>query len=174
MTDQDGDRKFSKASIDAGVQAAFALCATCVHTRGSHPEDGKCSETWEVGEPKDRRTITCGCGEYWPVRRDVEDGMTVGSYAVGFGGTVELKLDRRITTEFWDELRQGRSLTVLMRVGVAGKAFTEKDLLLKEVRKLHVEQLYFIQPETLEDREVLDALGREVDPETGEILGGEE
>lgn len=115
----------------------------------------------------------CRCAEYWPERRDREDGMEVSEHAVAFGGSVALALDRRITTEFWDRLSQGRSLVVLARFEVAGKAFRPKEVTLKEKRKLVLQQLYFLQEDTLERKRVFDAWGREVNPETGEILGEE-
>lgn len=170
MTDTE-DRNFSKASIQAGVQASMALCATCAHERGGHPEDGACTKQWKGGA-EGKTDVFCRCEEYWPERRDREDGMAVSDHAVAVGGSVVLTLDRRITTEFWDQLTQGRGLTVLARFEVAGKSFRLKEVTLKEQRKLVLKNLYFLQEDTLERKQVLDALGREVDPETGEVLDG--
>lgn len=152
------------------TQLLMALCATCAHTQASHPEGARCAETWLVDEGK--REVRCRCQEYWPPRRDLEDGMPVTARSIGFGGSVEIQLDRRVTAEFWDGLKQGRALNLLVRVTVSGKAFREKDYQLTESRKLRAEQVFFVQEGQFAERVVVDAFGNEVDPATGEVLGG--
>ena len=86
--------------MENGTQTLLEMCATCAHTKASHPEDGPCAETWTVDEGQ--REVRCRCSEYWAKRRDLEDGMPVTERQVGFGGSVDLELDRRVTSEFWD------------------------------------------------------------------------
>lgn len=148
------------------------MCATCAHTKESHPDGGPCAETWTMDEGK--REVRCRCSEYWAKRRDVEDGMPVVAREIAFGGRVDLEVDRRITSEFWDGLKQGRDLTVLARFTVSGKAFKEKDYRLTESRKLRATVVYFLpQREWGERQKAFDAHGNEVDPETGEVLGAD-
>lgn len=156
-------------TVENGTQTLLEMCATCAHTKASHPEDGPCIEAWTVEDGK--REVRCRCSEYWARRRDIEDGMPVTERQVGFGGSVDLELDRRVTSEFWDGLKQGRTLNLLVRVTVSGKAFREKDYSLRESRKLRAEQVYFVLPGDLERKRVVDVYGNEVDPETGEIVG---
>lgn len=167
-TNEPQDRTFSRAEITAGVQAAFEICATCAHERGSHGEDERCGKVWMEGAGRKKR-VHCLCEEYWPERREHEDRMLIAARKVSFGGSVDLVLDRRIPSEFWDELTQGRDLTVLLRVSVSGKSFKRRVVTLTETRRLEVADLYFLQESTLAGKDIRDAKGRRVDPETGEI-----
>lgn len=167
------DQQMSKASVAAAVQASLALCATCGHERGGHPADGPCAKTWMAGE-EGKTEVRCRCAEYWARREDREDGMEVVDRVVSFGGGEHVKLDRRLTSEFWDGLRQGRDIVVLARFTVSGKGFREKDYQLTETRKCRLAQLYFLDELATEAYQethaVLDAYGNDVDPATGEIL----
>jgi len=153
-------------------QLLMAMCATCAHTKASHPEEGPCGETWVVDDGK--REVRCRCSEYWATRRDLEDGLPVTAREIWFSGGTDIELNRRITAEFWDGLRQGRGMTVLLRASVVGKKFREKDYGLTETRQLRVDQVFFVpeRREVGEPSRAFDSFGNEVDPETGEILGG--
>lgn len=152
MTENE-DRSYSKAE-----QAPLALCATCAHARGEHEGDRACLASWEMGggnEPVGRQT--CGCGEYWPMRDQREDGIPVVEWAVSFGGAVEMWLNRRVTTELWESLRSGARLPLTVSVAVEQKGFRmlhSKGGLL-EVRRVKVVEV---------DEETLG-----VDEETGEL-----
>lgn len=149
----------------------MAMCATCAHTKASHPEEGPCGETWVVDDGK--REVRCRCSEYWATRRDLEDGLPVTAREISFSGGTGRGLNRRITAEFWDGLRQGRGMTVLLRASVVGKKFREKDYGLTETRQLRVDAVFFVPAaEVGEPSRAFDSFGNEVDPETGEILGG--
>lgn len=125
--DNGGDRNISRAEIGAAVQLSLAMCATCGHVRGDHPEDLICRTTWKTGEgttnPVEHK---CHCQEYWPVRQQREDGMRVIEHEVSFGGSVGLQLDRRVPTEFWDGLSQGKTFKLTTWVTVEGKGFKPK------------------------------------------------
>lgn len=168
------DRAISKSEVQEGVQQALAMCATCSHTRGDHPGDSGCTvereEKVTSAGKEVTRTLSCRCPEYWPVRHDRVDGLEVGERSVSFGGQVALRLDRRLTTEWWDEVQQSRSKLMLMvAVDVVGKRFVAKDYSLRETRQLHVTQVFFMEPDS---GRVMDEHGNDVDPETGEILPG--
>lgn len=143
-----------------GSQASLALCATCAHERvGEHPKDGPCQATWEEATPDEtRRTIRCRCNEYWPIRNQREDGMSVIEHELSFGGGTVLMLNRRLTTELWESLASNQELTLEVDLVVVGKGFKPKVdkgfvIGLTEMRKLRVTDVH---------------LG-EVDRETGEI-----
>jgi hypothetical protein len=137
----------SKAEIAAGVQSAFAMCATCGHMQGNHSTDGEpgaCTEVWKTGPEKAPIEHTCKCVEYWPYRRQKEDGLSVIEHTMAFSGGQEIILDRRVPTEFWDGLMQGARLKLTVWAQVAGKNYKpkrEKGMLigLTEVRGLTVE-----------------------------------
>ena len=156
----EGDRNYSKAEMAGMVQASLALCATCAHDRGgNHPNDGPCQATWEeADEEGTRRQVRCKCGEYWPIRDQREDGMTVVEHELGFGGRLALMLNRRITTELWESLGSNADLRLEVELTVSGKGFKPKlhkgfVIGLTETRRLQVTDLH---------------LG-EVDHETGEV-----
>ncbi len=157
---QGEDRNMSKASIDAAVQAAFALCATCSHERGEHePGDGPCPKEWETRDEKGkvRATHRCGCKEFWPIRNEREDVLAVVEYAVGFKGGLTLVLNRRVTTELWEALQADRGIELRVRARVAGKGFKPKRVKgitigLVATRKLDVETLVLVD----RDGEVFD------------------
>ena len=141
-------------------QAAFALCATCVHTQTlDHPGDGPCQVSWFTPE---KVQLFCPCREFWPIRPQLEDGLSVLSHEISFGGSVSLVLNRREPTELWDSLSSGRHVTVTMRLEVDGKGFKAvRDhgalVGLAEVRKLRAERVVW----EFEDDEL--------DGETGEL-----
>jgi hypothetical protein len=132
--EMDGGRSISRSEIEAGVQAAFEMCATCAHTRATH--DGGCQESStnkETGE-----VWYCRCVEFWPFRQEKDDGLPVTGYALGFGGAVELRLTKRAPTELWEALKAGEIRTLTVKVQVGGRGYSYKDGGLTAKRKLEI------------------------------------
>jgi hypothetical protein len=153
VSDEPQDRDISREEVGTLVQQAFELCATCAHTRVDH-EPG-CRTTWyEEGEQH-----SCYCGEFWPPRCQDEDGWRVSSHELSLGGSVGLPLNRRETSELWERLRLGGTVSLTLTLAVEGKGFKavrDHGIIvgLTEQRKLRVEAV---------------ELGL-VDPDTGELL----
>lgn len=103
----DHEDRFSRGDIVAGVQAAFALCATCSHPRSDH--DGDCGV---VGKDEFGDAAPCPCTEFWPFVRQDEDGLPVLGHEFTLGGSLTLPLNRRLTAELWERLKGGKKLTV--------------------------------------------------------------
>ena len=114
-------------------QTALALCATCAHAEYDH--DGPCTVTsQELGGG-------CPCPEFWPQRDQWEDRLRVLGHEVSFSGNVEIRLNRRLPSEFWESLAAGEYATIEVEVEVAGKGFKAERaegaiVGLREVRKL--------------------------------------
>lgn len=154
-----GDRDMSRASIQAGVQAALALCATCDHVRGaSHPNDGPCIETWIFdGSPRH-----CECQEFWPIKVEYVDGLLVMGHGLAIGGSGGLELDRREAQELWDRLLAGKRVRLELELSVEGKGHKLRRVKgfivgVDETRKLTATRLILPWAQQL------------VDPETGEL-----
>jgi hypothetical protein len=113
------DREYSKGEIGDLVQRAFELCATCAHTAADHTGGLSCETSWHA----DGELRHCQCGEFWPVTNQREDGLPVVGHELGFGGSVMLPLNRRVTAELWEKLRSGEAAELLVEVEVAGKGF---------------------------------------------------
>ena len=127
-----------------GGQRAFALCATCVHTQTmDHPDDGPCQVSWWTPE---KVQMSCRCQEFWPIRPQREDGLTVLGHEISFSGSVELLLDQRQPTELWDSLRTGKHVRMTLVLEGDGKGFKpvrDKGFLvgISEVRRLKVQRV---------------------------------
>ena len=127
-----------------GGQRAFALCATCVHTQTlDHPDDGPCQVSWWTPE---KVQMSCLCQEFWPIRPQREDGLTVLGHEISFSGSVDLLLDRRQPTELWDSLRTGKHVRMTLVLEGDGKGFKpvrDKGFLvgISEVRRLKVQRV---------------------------------
>lgn len=154
----------SKASIEAGVQAALALCATCAHVRGaSHPEDGRCIDTRTV----DGAERQCECEEFWPIEVEYFDGRRILDHEVSLSGGDGWELDRRAAKALWTRLRMGNR--AVLRVIVEAEGLNRKPHRVKgvlvgvdEVRKVRV--VAVVKPWVR---------GPVVDPETGEVIDEE-
>lgn len=142
--------ELNAGEIKVAVQAAMEICGTCSHDKENrHPDGGPCTAEWET---------TDECIEYWPTRWQFEDDKRVIRHATKFGGGVELELNRRVTTEWFEGLRIGRRLHIRVEAVVTAKGFSpviEKGVMigLQENRKIDIDRITLVS----NDGEVFDA-----------------
>lgn len=104
-----------RTEMQAAVQAALAICATCAHTFNDH--EGPCTVIREdIGS-------VCPCPEFWGYRLQQEDGLRVTGHDLAISGTWPVRLNRRMPTEFWDSLQAGGIVRVEIELEVEGKGF---------------------------------------------------
>jgi hypothetical protein len=104
-----------RTELQAAVQAALAICATCSHTFNDH--EGPCTViTEDIGS-------VCPCPEFWVYRHEVEDGLRVTGHDLEISGTWPVRLNRRIPAEFWDSLQAGGIVRVEIELEIEGKGF---------------------------------------------------
>lgn len=116
-------------------QISLSMCATCAHMGYDH--DGPCTVTDQA------LGAVCPCPEFWPQRDQWEDRLRVLGHEVSISGSVPVRLNRRLPSEFWESLAAGEFATIEVEVEVAGKGFkaerAEGSIVgLTEVRKLRV------------------------------------
>lgn len=141
---------------DAGAvvvasQGTLNFCATCGHSKTSEHPNGPCIARWYVGEEKSERI--CNCREYWPERKQREEGYAVTGWNLKFGGSVPILHKRRAETELWDGFKTGGAVKLLI-VAVAGprgfKGVKDHGVILsvEENRPLLVESIVIVDGET--------------------------
>ncbi|MGE3463868.1 MAG: hypothetical protein AB7I04_18320 [Pseudomonadales bacterium] len=130
-------------------QRTLEFCATCSHSKAEDHPDGPCIAEWE----QDKQMRRCSCSEYWPVRRQREEGWAVTGWNLRFSAGVPVMHKRRIESELWNSLRSGGSvrLEIVAVVGPRGfKAVKDHgvQIAVEEIRTLEVVRLLYMDPET--------------------------
>lgn len=132
-------------------QASLEFCATCAHSRVEQHPNGPCIAEWEVDGGRGKRR--CQCPEYWPERKQREEGFAVTDWTMRFSGSFSILHKRRVETELWESLKSGRTvrLLVIARVGPRGfKPVVSEGVMVsvEEQRPLRVETVVIVDGET--------------------------